>query len=117
MPTDRRLHVIRGRVRHTFQQRGATHDHAGHAITALHRVLRDESFLHRVQRIALRQTFDGGHRPGAGIDRKQHAGCDRRAVEPDRAGVAGTPVAADLCAGQIEWTAQHIGKCAAWFQV
>ena len=93
-----------------LQQRGAAHHHAGRAIAALHRIMLDEGRLHRMQRIALRQSLDGGHRAGADINGQQHAGGNRRAIQPNRAGRASAAVAADFRAGEIEWPAQHLGQ-------
>ena len=73
----------------------------------------DEPLLQRVQPVAVGQPFDRGHLPAVGPDRELAAGVDGGAVEPDRAGAALAPVAANLGSGQTQVVAQNLGQCPA----
>lgn len=55
VPANGGLHVLSCKFRRAFQQ-GVTHDHAGGAISALHRVIRDENLAHRVR---MREAIGG----------------------------------------------------------
>jgi hypothetical protein len=99
------------------EQADARADLAGGAVAALEGVALDEGFLQRVQAVAVRQAFDGGH-AGAGLhDRQGEAGVDPPAVGQDGAGPALAVVTALLGAGQAEVLAQGVQERHPRFQL
>ena len=104
MPADRRLHVVERAVGIPLDQRGAAHHHAGvqnpHCIASC-------SMKARWTGCSCRRRASPSIVvivPAAGVERERHAARGDLAVEPDRAGRAGAAIAADLRAGQPEWS-------------
>ena len=69
-----------------------------------------ESFLHRVQGIAVGKTFDGRDRSALGLQRQHVAGLHRVAVHMHGAGAALRGVAADMRAGEAQCFAQEMNE-------
>src|SRR5665647_3924085 len=109
MAADCGLHVLRRRIRITLNQGGATHHQARRTKTALHGIVFNEGGLHRMKSVAVGQALDCYNRPFANVDRQDHAGRHRSAVEPDGAGRAGATVARDFGTGETERPAQDFG--------
>ena len=78
------------------------------AEAALQCVMRDKGRLHRVQRIAVGQAFDGGEVTALLHHGQRQAGLDAPPVAEDRAGAALAAVAAFLGAGQVHHFAQRV---------
>ncbi len=83
------------------------HDHAGGTEAALEALRLEKRALHRVQFVALRQAFDGGHFAALRAQSRHQAGMHRLAVEIDRAGAAVAGVAAFLDAEPAELTQER----------
>ena len=97
-------------VRVLAQQRVGRHDHSGRAVSALEAVVLDEGLLNGVQRVALRQTLDGGDLLAVGLHRKHEARFHQRAVQLHGARAAFSDNAADVRAGEADGLPQKIGK-------
>ena len=74
---DRGADIVGIGCRHAVKECRAAHDHPRRAKAALQGVMLDERLLHRMQRVALRQTLDRGDGARADIDGEHHARADR----------------------------------------
>ena len=83
------------------------------AVAALEAVMLDEGGLHRMQRFAVGQAFDGGDRLAVVHDRERQAGIDAPSVQQHGAGAALAVVAAFLRAGHRHMLAQRVQQCGA----
>ena len=97
---DRALDLVECRIGTTRERGGDRHHHAGRAETALERIFCKEGGLHRMHPIIRAESLDSRNRARARIDREHQARYDRRAIEEDGAGAAGTTVANKLGAGK-----------------
>src|SRR3954454_18551418 len=96
------LDIVRRGVGVVFHEGGAAHDHAWGAEAALHGVVVDEGLLDGVEHAVLREAFDGGDLFAPDVVSNRHATGGDFAIDPDRAGRAGSAVAADFGAGEAE---------------
>jgi hypothetical protein len=97
-----------GRPGQAAQQHHGADDLAGLAVAALGHGLVQPGLLHRVQRAASGQAFDGGDRLAGQVSRCQQAPALRLAVHQHRAGTALALAAAELGADQAEVFAQQV---------
>ena len=93
---DRFFDVFRRRFGGAVEQRFDRNNVARRAVAALHRAGVDECLLHRMQFIAIGQSFDRGDLGAVGIGGHGDAGVDRLAVKNNRAGAALAGIAAEL---------------------
>ena len=84
------------------------HDLARRAEAALEAVMGDEGGLHRMEQVALGETFDGDDLSAVEAGGERQARIDAPAVDQHRAGAALAAVAALLGAGEIEPLAQQV---------
>ena len=96
------LDIVLGRMRILAEQADDAHDHAGRAVTALHRVGLDERGLQGMQPAIAFQPFDRGDLFPLCETHGRTAGSDGHTVEQDGARAALTFSAAILGAGKIE---------------
>ena len=99
---DRFLDFLRCRRLGPIEQRFHRHYESRRAVAALHRARVDERLLHRVQFIAVGESFDRRDFRTIGIRGHGHARVDRFAVVNDGAGAALAGVAAELAAFHFE---------------
>jgi hypothetical protein len=88
-------------------ERGEAHHETRRAVAALQAVAGDERLLHGREARA-GDALDGGDFAARRLDREQHAGVDRHAVEQHGAGAAGRAFADLLRAGQAGVEAQGL---------
>src|SRR4029453_7065154 len=69
-----------------------------------------ESLLEWVKRITTAQPFHGGHVLALGLNGKDQAGSDCRAVQEHGAGAADAVLAPDVGAGEFEVVAEEIAE-------
>ena len=96
-----------------LQQRLCRQQHAGRADAALGGVVAQEGALQGRQPVFASQAFDRYYAAPCQARCRQQAGADRVAVEQDGTGAAVASLAAQLCAGQVEPVAQHLGRMGA----
>ena len=80
--------------------RRGRHEHARDARAALHRAVREEGRLERVEPPIALESLDRGHLAIRHLRDRDEAGADRLPVQLDRAGAAVPGVAPDLRAGE-----------------
>src|SRR5205085_11408220 len=68
------------------EERGRRNHHAARAVPTLHRVVLDESLLHRVQRLPIRETLDRRDFHSCGLVRGEKTGRDGPTVGDHVAG-------------------------------
>jgi hypothetical protein len=110
MASHRRLHIVERALGIVIDECRTAHHHAGCAEAALHRIVLDEGLLDGMERLAVRQSLDGGDLTASRIERQGHAARGYLAVEPHRARRARAPIASDLRAGEVEVVAQHLDE-------
>ena len=113
-PQRQRLPLIHSRICASFfawpslMQATAEQIWPGRAIAALKSIVLDESRLHRMQFVALRETFDRRDLVAFHRDREAEAGVHAPSIHQDGAGAALPVIATFLRAGQIQMLAQGI---------
>src|ERR1035438_1615503 len=110
------LDLFVGRIRIVVEEGFGRHDESRRAVAALLPVVVDEGFRDRV-RLAAGNAFDGLNVFALRVDGQNRAAIHGFAVEDDRAGAAGGPVAHALGAGQFQLIAQRIEQRDARLQV
>src|SRR5256885_16503484 len=73
----------------------------------------DEGTLHRMQRVAVREPFDGTDLTSGGLHGKHQAGAHWLAVDKNGAGAADAVLAANMRAGLPAIIADRVGQRAA----
>src|SRR5262249_28254117 len=68
-------------IANLIEERLSRQDHAGNAVAALHRPMRDERLLQRMQILGIAEPLDGHDLASGALRRKQDAGVHRLAVE------------------------------------
>src|SRR5439155_21454884 len=94
--------VLVGRLRGVLEQRDRGHDLAWLTETALGDVLVQPGLLHRVQRVAIGEALNVGHRAPGTVGHRRHAGLDLLAVQVTRARPAHADAAPVLRSGDPE---------------
>ena len=100
-----------------LKQRHGSHDHAGRAVTALHRVVIEERLLHAVELPIRAETLDRLDAMTGERRRARRARANGFAIDEDRARAALALAAAVLRARQLERFAQHPEQAAIWICV
>src|SRR5207248_5342259 len=100
-------------VRLGLEHAGGQHQEARRAEAALQAVVLPERLLQRMERLALREAFDGADLRALRLHGEHEAGTDRLAVHQHGAGAAHAVLAAEMRAGQPAVFAQRIGEIAA----
>ena len=112
----RRQHVeqvVVADVRLALQHADRQHQKARRAEAALQAVVIHEGLLHRMQRVAIGQSFDGADFLALGLHGEHQAGAHRLAIDDHGAGAADAVLAADMGAGLAAILADGIGQRAA----
>jgi len=91
-----------------------THDLARRAEAALQAIMGNESFLHRMQPIALRYALDREDLSAVVTDRKRKARIDPSSVDDDRTGATLPAVTAFLGSRQMKAFAKNIEEGDTW---
>src|SRR5579862_4672125 len=95
------------RAREALEQVGHGDDQTRRAEAALHGARLDERLLHGIEVLAAAEVLDGADGAAVGLDRRDEAGADEPAVEPDRARAALPLLAGVLRARQLELVAEQ----------
>jgi hypothetical protein len=103
----RALGIVARRMRLSVEQRDGAHDHAGNAVPALRRLLRDERDLHRMRQVAGADALDRRDRLPCDAADLDAAGARGFAVDQHGARPALPDAAAVLGAGEAKTIAQH----------
>ena len=84
------------------------HDLAGRAVTALERILVDESLLHRVQFVTLRKSLDGNDPLPLHGECQCQAGQHAPTFDQHRASTALAVITTFFAPGKPEFLPQHV---------
>ncbi len=97
-----------------LEKRHRRHHEARRAEAAHQAVVVAEGLLHRVQRVALRQSIDGADVPALRLDGQHRARVVGPSVDDHRAGAAGAAIADTLLSGDVETRAHRVEQRHPW---
>lgn len=108
MPVEFAGDLSLARIGNSLEQRHAADDHAGRAVTTLHRVSLDKSFLNGMQFSILFQAFDGGDLFPLSLAHGSDARTYRSPIQQDCASAALAFAAAILGSSKVEFFAEDV---------
>src|SRR5450631_2331675 len=104
--------IVIGNIRLALKHAHRQHQKARRAEAALQTVIVHEGLLHRMQRVAIGETFHGADFFARRLHREHQAGAHRLAIHDYGAGTADAVLAADMGAGLPAILANRVGQSA-----